>query len=124
MAQTIKAFRATYYNPSIAGDLSDLVCPPYDVISSQDLKLLRRKSRYNFSRVLIAEDNDYQAKRRLFDTWLQTGVLTDDRGKGLYLYEQQFSIDRRCYSRYGLIGLLKMDVKGIFPHERTHRARS
>jgi len=122
MKQTIKPLRATYYNPRWIKDYSAVVCPPYDVIDAGHLKALRRKSPYNFSRILLAENKDYGAKRRQLDRWLRQGVLVDDPQDSLYLYEQRFRINRKPFKRYGIISLLRMDTEGIFPHERTHKA--
>jgi len=122
MAQTIKPFRATYYNPSRFKDCSRLASPPYDVINQAQLKKLRRKSPYNFSRVLIADKGNYKKSAARLNKWLKQQVLVDDKTESLYLYEQIFKLANKTFRRFGVLSLLKMDKKGVFPHEYTHSA--
>ncbi|MBN3040426.1 MAG: DUF1015 domain-containing protein [Candidatus Omnitrophica bacterium] len=122
MPQALKPFRATLYNKERIEDFSDVTCPPYDVISKEDLRVLRNRSLFNFSRVLLAEKNDYPIKRKTFEDWLDRGVLVQDDKDSLYLYEQQYKLNSKKITRYGVISLLYMDKQAIFPHERTHQA--
>lgn len=118
-APAIKPFRATYYNPRFIKDYSLVTCPPYDVISRDELKRLRKKSVYNFTYVLIADNCDYRANGAVLDKWLKKGILVDDKEECLYLYEQKFKVEGVSVMRFGILSLLRMDKKGIFPHERT-----
>jgi len=115
----VKPFCATYYNPSRTKNYSRVICPPYDVISKKQLSSLRKKSPYNFSHILIADKKNYQEKGSLLNKWVKKGVLIDDPQEGYYLYEQKFNIEGKLYMRFGLLLLLQMDKKGIFPHEHT-----
>ncbi len=119
MGSTIKPFRATYYNPCIFKDYSRLVCPPYDVINKQQLKNLRSKSAHNFSWVLIADNGNYKQPALRLNKWLEQEVLVDDRLESFYLYEQTFKVEGKSLKRFGILSLLRMDKKGIFPHEFT-----
>ncbi|RKY35304.1 MAG: DUF1015 domain-containing protein, partial [Candidatus Omnitrophota bacterium] len=57
----IKPFSAFYYNPEKFKNLSSLITPPYDVISEKEKKTLRKKSKYNFSYILLVdEDKNYK----------------------------------------------------------------
>ena len=47
MRRRIQPFRGLRYSPTVAGDLSDNVCPPYDVISSDEGARLAARSAYN-----------------------------------------------------------------------------
>lgn len=122
MSLVVKPFKATYYNPSFIKNYSSVICPPYDVISKEQLALLRKKSPYNFSKVLIADNNNYQGSGNLLRQWLSSKILIEDKKDCLYLYEQKFNIDGKNFSRFGIISLLKMDKGGIFPHEHTLKA--
>ncbi|MBU1112275.1 MAG: DUF1015 domain-containing protein [Candidatus Omnitrophica bacterium] len=119
MNQTIKPFKATYYNPASVKDYSAVTCPPYDVISSQQLKALRRKSPDNFSWVLIADNGNYKQSAQCLNRLLKDKILIDDDQDSLYLYEQTFKVKGKSLRRFGILSLLKMDKKGIFPHEYT-----
>lgn len=115
----VKPFCATYYNPSRIRNYSNVICPPYDIISKKQLGILRKKSPYNFSRILIADKKNYQEKGSLLNKWVKKGILIDDSQESYYLYEQKFNIDGKSFMRFGILSLLQMDKKGIFPHEHT-----
>jgi len=120
MADTIRPFKATYYNPSFFKNLSALTCPPYDVISEKQLSLLKGKSPYNFSNILIATNNNYKEIGNRLRNWIDKAVLVDDSAECIFLYEQKFKIGTTKYNRFGFLSLLKMNEKGsIFPHEYT-----
>ena len=116
---TVKPFCATYYNPSRIKNYSNVICPPYDIISKKQLGVLRKKSPYNFSRVLIADKKNYQEKGSLLNKWVKKGILIDDPQESYYLYEQKFNVEGKPFMRFGILSLLQMDKKGIFPHEHT-----
>lgn len=122
MSLVVKPFKATYYNPSFIKNYSSVICPPYDVISNEQLALLRKKSPYNFSKVLIADNNNYEESGNLLRQWLNSKILIDDKKDCLYLYEQKFKVEGKSFSRFGIVSLLKMDKGGIFPHEHTFKA--
>lgn len=118
MEPGIKPFYGTRYNPVRISNLSDVVCPPYDVISEQQLEFLRSKSPYNFSHILLADNNNYKEIAEKFRGWNEQGILTDDKSKSFYLYEQCFTSEGKSYRRFGFLSLLKMD-NNILPHEHT-----
>jgi len=47
----IRPFRGIRYNQSLVGDLSAVICPPYDIISPQMQQELYHRSEYNFVRI-------------------------------------------------------------------------
>lgn len=118
MSAIIKPFYGTRYNPIRISNLSDVVCPPYDVISEQQLEFLRSKSPYNFSHILLADNNNYKEIAEKFRGWNEQGVLTNDKSESLYLYEQCFMFEGKSYRRFGFLVLLKMN-NNILPHEHT-----
>lgn len=123
MPNIIKSFKATYYNPSIFKNLSLVTCPPYDVISKNQLAILKKKSPYNYSNVLLATNNNYKEIGDRLRKWIHDNVLIDDEQECLYLYEQDFTVVAKKYKRFGVLGLLDMDKKGVvFPHEYTLQA--
>jgi uncharacterized protein (DUF1015 family) len=123
MPETIKPFRATYYNPQIIKDFSSVTCPPYDVISKKQQYLLKRKSPYNFCNILLASGGDYKALGEKFRQWVNEKILLTDSRESVYLYEQKFRLCGKEYIRFGMLALLRMDgKKAIFPHEYTLKA--
>jgi uncharacterized protein (DUF1015 family) len=123
MTSIIKPFCAIHYNPSVVKDISSVVCPPYDIIDKNQLSYLRRKSPYNFSWILLADNNNYREIGTRYREWLRKNILIKDKKESLYLYEQRFSLEGKEYKRLGIVGLLRMDRRDIvFPHEHTLRA--
>ena len=111
----VRPFHGTRY---AVPDLGPVVSPPYDVIPEEALAGYRQRSPYNVVR-LIRPGTDYAGAAALERSWLDSGVLADDRGPAFYLHEQRF--DGR--SRRGLIGAVRLSPYGegeVLPHERTH----
>jgi uncharacterized protein (DUF1015 family) len=124
-----KAFKAVVYNPETIGDFKNVVCPPYDVISSQAQDILHERSLYNFIHILLAKDSPLDDKYRragiIFRNWLKDRVLIQDEQPGVYFYSQQYIIRGEKKTRLGFISLLKLgDEKSssVFGHENTHQA--
>ena len=111
----VRPFHGTRY---AVPDLGPVVSPPYDVIPEEALAGYRGRSPYNVVR-LIRPGTDYAGAAAVERSWLDSGVLADDRGPAFYLHEQRF--DGR--SRRGLIGAVRLSPYGegeVLPHERTH----
>lgn len=120
---TVKPFRGLLYNERLLGQIGRLSCPPYDIISPQQERNLKKSSPYNFCNILLKGPHQtYEALGRRFYRWLKEGVLQEDRKEAFYLCEQRFKFSGRTYCRWGMLGLLRLNAKNkIFPHERTHR---
>jgi uncharacterized protein (DUF1015 family) len=80
--------------------------------------MLRKKSPYNFTNIILADRGDYKTVGKRFDNWLREKILIDDDKESFYLYEQKFTCDKKTYRRFGLLSLLEMK-SSIFPHEHT-----
>jgi uncharacterized protein (DUF1015 family) len=124
-----KAFKAVVYNPQTTRDFKHVVCPPYDVISSQAQDVLHERSLHNFIHILLAKDSSLDDKYRragvLFRSWLKDSVLVQDEQPAVYFYSQQYVIRGEKKTRLGFISLLRLgDEKGssVFGHENTHNA--
>ncbi|HEX2241326.1 MAG TPA: DUF1015 domain-containing protein [Actinomycetota bacterium] len=117
-------FRGVRYADGDA--LSELVCPPYDVISPTQQEDLHQRHPHNAVRLELAKAGGatgYAAARSAFDDWLQDGVLQRDSEPSFYLYRQDFVTpdgDRKRVA--GVIGALTLEPlgsAGVLPHERT-----
>jgi len=123
----ILPFRGVRYDPAAAGgDLSDLVAPPYDVISPAEQAALYEKHPANVVRLILGrEDDKYAQAARLFREWLACGVLKADDEPALYVYHQTFAdpaTGKPAPERMGLICLLKLEdysTGRVLPHEKT-----
>lgn len=123
-------FRGVRYNPEQIGDLAAVVTPPYDVIDNKAQDEYYRRHPYNIIRLELGyrhpedsdTDNRYTRAARDYNLWLQKGVLTAEPRPAIYLYEQQFAIGDKSYSRTGIfvrVGLEEYSAGVILPHEET-----
>jgi len=122
----IKAFKGLRYTGA-AGDLSQLCCPPYDVVSEEQRLALLEKNPHNIIRLELPKadnpgDDPYAKARMNLNSWLSKGILADDRGENIYIYEMTFAYGGETRSVKGFIALVKLETfdKGvILPHENT-----
>jgi uncharacterized protein (DUF1015 family) len=126
----IRAFRAHRYDLGRVGALSDVVAPPYDVIDSALQDQLYAKSPYNVVRLILNREeagdtevrNRYSRARQHLRDWLREDVISQDRAPGLYVCEQEFTIEGERHRRRGFFARVRLEPFGagnIFPHEET-----
>jgi len=97
-------------------DLSKLICPPYDVISLEEKKNLENLSPYNFVRIELPE-NAKKAKMFL-NLWENKKILVKEKNPSFYVYQQEFSISKKKFTRTGFFSALKLDPQRIYKHEK------
>ncbi|MCU0880441.1 MAG: DUF1015 domain-containing protein, partial [Pirellulaceae bacterium] len=128
---TIQPFRGLRYDLGHVGSLSDVVTPPYDVISPAFQEELYKKHPANFIRLELNRDepgdteqsNKYTRAAKFLKQWRQEGVLQLDPDPALYVYHQTFEHEGRMVTRRGFMGRIRLERFGegkIFPHEQTH----
>lgn len=124
---SIKPFRAVRYNPEKIKDFGKVMCPPYDVISPEELAQLQGRSPYNFVNITLpqetAEEDRYRHARRTFGEWRNAAALIQDEKPGIYFYKQDFKSQGQRYSRLGFISLMHLrddQDSRVKPHENTH----
>jgi uncharacterized protein (DUF1015 family) len=126
----ISPFRGICYNPEKIDDLSDVLTPPYDVISPQEQEQFYNRHPKNVIRLILGKINDddtpdnnrYTRAAGSFGTWREEKTLVRDKTPALYLTAVDFSVGGVPYTRYGLIanvGIEPFEKKIILPHERT-----
>lgn len=126
----VRPFRGTHYNPGTIGDISSVLCPPYDIITPQMQQELYQRSKYNFVRVECnrelpqdtAEDNRYTRASTALEDWVQQGALVTDGKPVIYLYDQYFTHLVKGYKRRSIIAVVRLEewaTGGIRPHEGT-----
>jgi uncharacterized protein (DUF1015 family) len=118
---TVRPFRALRYDPSVAGQLSDLVAPPYDVISDGDRRAYLARSPYNVVHLTLPDDEE-QAARDLA-AWLGSGVLVEHPGRYWWIAQQYTGPDGIARTREGLaasVPVTPYEEGEVLPHERTH----
>jgi uncharacterized protein (DUF1015 family) len=117
-------FRALRYDEAVAGPLSALTSPPYDVIDEDGVRRYEALSPYNVVRLILPRDpgdgrsTRYESAAALLASWRAEGVLKADDEPALYAYEMR---DGESVTR-GLIGALALvdpDAGIVLPHENT-----
>ena len=118
-------FPALRYS-KLAGSLSDLLAPPYDVISVTDADRLRSRHRANAVRLVLPEGDapeKYDRVATLLRRWREEGLLELDSAPSVTVYRQEFPSPDGPVSRHGLFAALTLsplDRGEVLPHERTH----
>jgi len=121
----IMPFRAVVFNQEKIGDISQVVCPPYDVITPVKRKHYHKINPHNFIRILlgnnVAGEDKYKRSAKHFKEWLHSGVFVQDQLPCIYFYLQRFNIRGQKRSRMGFIALLRLDQSEsrVFGHEHT-----
>ncbi|MCH8837165.1 MAG: DUF1015 domain-containing protein [Candidatus Marinimicrobia bacterium] len=122
----IHTLAAVLFRPEKAGDVTQFVAPPYDVIPVEGRKELLERSPHNIVRLILpeaGEGNDrYQQAARLYRRWRDKGILQVDRHKGLYIWEQEFTIDGQPFTRRALVAKVTCgpyQPGGVMRHELT-----
>jgi uncharacterized protein (DUF1015 family) len=128
----LRPLRAIHYH-SDKVPLSQVIAPPYDVISPEERDRLYESNPYNVVRLILGKDNPgdqdaenrYTRARYFLETWLREGVLVQDSKPGIYLYQQAFShpVSGRSLVRRAFFTLLRLEPfeSGVvFPHEKTY----
>ena len=120
----IAPLRGVLYSEQ-AGPLSDVLAPPYDVISPAERETLAAKSAHGIVHVLLpagAGDERYEKAARLYREWLAQGLLRRDERPAIYRYRQSYSAEGQSYTRTGFIARVKLrrfEERVVVPHERT-----
>lgn len=121
----VKPFRAMMYCNDLAGEFSELCCPPYDIIPPAEQARLYREAPYNAIRLELAPGEGAQRYANAAATlkkWLDNGILTIHDRDAFYIYEEEFTVGGKVLSLRGLIARVVLEEfsKGIvLPHEET-----
>jgi len=123
-------FRGILYNRHKIHNLSEVITPPYDIISKQDQCNFYKQSPYNIIRLDMGKstkkdtdkNNRHTRAANLLNKWISENILVRDNSPSLYLTSVEFSSENKMITRYGLIALVGLEPfnKGIvIPHEKT-----
>jgi uncharacterized protein (DUF1015 family) len=126
----IRAFRGFRYDLGRAGELTNLVAPPYDVVDAKLQQALYDASPYNAIRLELTKDepedtpsnNKYSRAGQTLSGWQHDHVLQQDTLRCVYVIEQEYQVDGKTYKRRGFIARVRLEPFGtgrIFPHEET-----
>lgn len=126
----VKPFKGVLYNSKQINDLAEVIAPPYDVISSSYRDDLYQRHPNNVIRLILGksepEDTDvndlHKRSANHFRQWLANDILIHDSAEAFYLTNVEFNVGNSRVTRYGIIGLVRLEPfdKGVvLPHERT-----
>lgn len=110
-----------------AADIGDLVAPPYDVLSTDELDELNRRSLHNVTHVDVPREEAgprrYDAAGELLREWLDAGVVSREAEPSFTLYRLAFTDaagrDRQIVGVLGGLEVGPYGDCGVLPHERV-----
>lgn len=122
----IRPFRGLRFTDK-AGDIAELTCPPYDIISESQRQEYLRVNPYNVIRLELPREGEdpYAQAGETLRRWEEEGLLRRDTQPGLYIYEEEFRsavTEGEVKKVKGFICRVKAEPfsKGtVLPHEET-----
>ena len=119
-------FRGVRYDPD-RFEPTAVTAPPYDVIDDDDRASFLARDPHNVVRVDLPRDEDgedrYALAARVWNQWLDDGVLVIDEEPALYVYRMGYHDDagqpRQTTGVIGALELSRPGEGGILPHEHT-----
>jgi uncharacterized protein (DUF1015 family) len=118
----VQPLRTLRYDPGRAGELGDLIAPPYDVIDDELRAQLAARSEHNVVELDLPES--YEGAAEKLDAWRDSGVLVEEDEPAMWVLRQDYSApDGSARTRTGFFARVRVDEYGpgrIRPHERTH----
>jgi len=130
----IASFRGLRYNLEKIPDLSQVVIPPYDVISPEEQQAFHRRSPYNFIRLELGlpapedsnTDNPHARAAAWIEQWQRNGILVRNPAPSIYCYELDYETGpgQLVKTRKGFVCVLRLEDFSsgrVRPHEKTFR---
>lgn len=115
-------FRGLRYG---ADPLSDVVAPPYDVLSETDLATYQSRSPHNIVHIDVPRGgaDRYDRAGWTFRRWQADGVLVPDPERSFTIYRMRFTdatgVQREIAGVLGGLQVVDEGSGGVLPHERT-----
>ncbi|MGA1746528.1 MAG: DUF1015 family protein [Ilumatobacteraceae bacterium] len=117
-------FRALRFAPD---RLVDRVAPPYDVLTADDVRDLRRRGSVEVTRIDVPTvdggDEPYDDARRMLTSWIDSGeVVLDDEPTFTIcrmIFTDETGRSRRIDGVIGAIEVVDENAPGVLAHERT-----
>jgi uncharacterized protein (DUF1015 family) len=127
---TIAPFRALRYDLKHVGALSNVICPPYDVIDANLQNRLYKLHPANIIRAELNRDepgdsdsnNRYTRAAKFLKNWREEGVVYEEPRPAVYVYHQTFEAEGQQHTRRGFMVRCRLERFGkgkIYPHEET-----
>ncbi len=119
-----------YDHRRLAGNLSSVIAPPYDVLDESDKRALLARSNRNIVAVDLPHippksagpSQVYDQAAATLEQWLADGTLVRESAPAIYVYHQMFEHEGRAFTRRKFIARLRLvpfSDGSILPHEKT-----
>jgi uncharacterized protein (DUF1015 family) len=122
----IAPFKSIHFNPAKVSKISDVICPPYDVIGVPEYHRLLERHANNIVRIELplaqGKKDRYAGAAVWWKRWQNQKVLAEDKTPAYYGYEQRFTVGTESFTRRGFFAALRLETPGkghVRPHERT-----
>ncbi len=126
----IRPINGIRYNSKRVKNLSEVICPPYDIISPQHQGELYERSPYNFVRVEYGQEtqsdsdtaNRYTRAEHFLEEWLRDDILAVDRSAAIYVHDHYFVDGGNEIKRRGIVVRVRLEEWHkmiVRPHEGT-----
>ncbi len=126
----VQPLRGLRYTPEKVDDLSQVITPPFDVISKEAQARYYEQSPYNVVRLELGKeqptdntlDSVYTRAAATLAEWRLQEVLYQEPTPCYYLYRQRFRYDGQDYTRTSLLARVRLEpwsAHAILPHENT-----
>ena len=126
----MRPFKGLRYVPQVVGELSEVICPPFDTITPELRKSLYQRSPYNVVRLEDGEslpsdaphDNRFTRAATTLGDWMGDEVLALEEQPAFYLVQHAFKFRGREWTRLELMACVRLEEyqrRVVFPHEYT-----
>src|SRR5436305_13165611 len=126
----VQPLRGIRYNREVSGNLSQVITPPYYVISEEAQVKSYARNPYNIIRLELGMDepgdtslnNRYTRAAAIFAEWRVNSILQQETTPCYYLYQQIFSHNDQTYIRTSVLARIRLEPRStriVLPHEHT-----
>jgi uncharacterized protein (DUF1015 family) len=118
---TLSGFPALRYDTGRAGELRELIAPPYDVIDEDARRAYQDQSPSNVTHLTLADSPEDAA--RTLARWREDGILVEEPPALWWIAQDYVGPDGVARVREGIAGSIEVSryTEGkVLPHERTH----
>ena len=126
----VQPLQGIRYVSQAIGDLSQVVTPPYDVISEEAQARYYARNPYNIIRLELGRDepddtvlnNRYTRAATMLAEWRIQNILREDDAPRYYCYQQMFTYNGQSYTRTSLLARVRLEpwsARVVLPHEHT-----
>jgi len=122
----ILPFNGFVYNKDKIGNISGVISPPYDVISTSLRGKLVNSHPNNIVNLILPKgsgDDKYTIAKKLLDEWIKKQILKFDNDRCFYIIEESFYLNNKLKKITGFIGLTRLEPYSrlqVMPHEQTY----